>query len=117
MPDLNASEEVAAFVARTRFEDLPEDVVHQSWRCAVDCLAVSLGGVDHPSLPMHLALVRTLGGEQQARIWGTPHKSTVALAALVNGHLAHVLDFDDSYMPEVTILHGNAPVMPAAMAA
>jgi 2-methylcitrate dehydratase PrpD len=34
---------------------------------------------------------------------------------LVNGHLAHVLDFDDTYMPKVTILHGNAPVGPAAL--
>ena len=112
----NATERVAKFVAATRFEDLPDDVVHQVRRCAVDCLAVSLGGVGHPSLAKYLAVTDLLGGNEQARIWGTRRQANVATAALINGHLAHVLDFDDSYMPEVTILHGNAPVMPAAVA-
>jgi 2-methylcitrate dehydratase PrpD len=116
MPDRNGTAEIASFVARTRFEDLPEDVVHHVWRSVVDCLAVALGGLEHPSLAMYLTLADTLGGHEQARIWGTPRKASVNLAALINGHLAHLLDFDDSYMPEVTILHGNAPIIPAAMA-
>jgi len=116
MSDENGTARIAEFVGRTRFEDLPEDVVHQVSRSVIDCLAVSLGGLEHPSLPIYLKLADTLGGEQHARIWGMQRKVSVAQAALINGHLAHVLDFDDSYMPEVTILHGNAPVMPAAMA-
>src|SRR5262249_43053185 len=35
-------------------------------------------------------------------------------AALVNGFLAHVLDFDDTFTD--TVLHPTAPVLPAALA-
>ena len=38
-----------------------------------------------------------------------------ALAALVNGTLAHSLDYDDTHLPSV--LHPSASVVPACLAA
>jgi 2-methylcitrate dehydratase PrpD len=111
----NGTRELAEFVVRTRFEDLSTDLVHHVRRSTIDCLGVALGAADHPSVQILLDTIDTLGGHPQATVWTTARRSSVAYAALVNGHLAHVLDYDDSYMPEVTILHGNAPVVPAAL--
>jgi 2-methylcitrate dehydratase PrpD len=82
----------------------------------LDCVGVAVGAVGHPAVGMVLDMVDALGGHEQATIWGTTRRSSVAHAALANGYMAHLLDYDDSYVPEVTVLHGNAPVLPAALA-
>src|SRR5690606_23077479 len=46
---------------------------------------------------------------------GIPERLPAALAALVNGTLAHSLDYDDTHLPSV--LHPSAAVIPAALAA
>lgn len=65
-----------------------------------------------------------LAVERAVRSWGGVGKSVViggdggplpaASAALINGTLAHVLDFDDTHLPSV--LHPSASVIPAALA-
>jgi 2-methylcitrate dehydratase PrpD len=114
-PSLNATRELASFVVRTQLDDLPPDLLHQARRCTVDCLGVALGATAHPSVQMLLDVVETLGGQPQATIWGTGRRSSITQAALVNGYQAHLLDYDDSYVPEITVLHGNAPIIPAAL--
>ena len=111
----NATRELADFVVRTRLEDLPTDLGSHVRRSTLDCLGVGMGAVQHPSVGMMLEVVDQLGGHPQATIWATHRRTSVNLAALANGQMAHVLDFDDSYVPETTVLHGNAPVVPAAL--
>lgn len=113
---LNATRELAAFVVGARLEDLPSDLVQQARRCTTDCLGVAIGAADEAAAGMLLGVVDALGGNPQCTVWTTDRRASVAYGPLVNGYLAHVLDFDDSYMPQITILHGNAPVVPAAMA-
>jgi len=65
-----------------------------------------------------------LAVERAVRSWGGTGKSVViggegnplpaACAALINGTLAHVLDFDDTHLPSV--LHPSASIVPAALA-
>jgi 2-methylcitrate dehydratase PrpD len=55
------------------------------------------------------------GGHPQATAVGVPTRVTAAQAALVNGVLAHSLDYDDTHLPSV--LHPSACVVPAALAA
>lgn len=55
------------------------------------------------------------GGDGQATAIGVADRLPAASAALVNGTLAHSLDFDDTHLPSV--LHPSASVVPAALAA
>ena len=55
------------------------------------------------------------GGEVQASVMGHSGRYPTASAALLNGTLAHALDFDDTHLPSV--LHPSAAVVPAALAA
>ncbi|MEV0420637.1 MmgE/PrpD family protein [Streptosporangium canum] len=55
------------------------------------------------------------GGTAAAAAIGLPYGLPAPSAALVNGTLAHALDFDDTHLPSV--LHPSASVVPAALAA
>jgi 2-methylcitrate dehydratase PrpD len=62
-----------------------------------------------------LRAVRRWGGIEEATAVGGGHRLPAPSAALVNGTLAHALDYDDTHLPSV--LHPSAPVVPAALAA
>jgi 2-methylcitrate dehydratase PrpD len=112
----NTTRELAEFVVGTSFGDLPTELVDVARRCTLDCLGVSVGAAEHPSLPILLRVLSTLGGEPQATVWGTDRRMSLAHAAFVNGHLGHILDFDDTLLSEATTLHATATVIPAALA-
>ena len=62
-----------------------------------------------------LRSVRRWGGTAEATVIGSGDRLPAPAAALVNGTLAHSLDFDDTHLPSV--LHPSASVVPAALAA
>ncbi|HEX7404381.1 MAG TPA: MmgE/PrpD family protein, partial [Candidatus Nanopelagicaceae bacterium] len=59
-------------------------------------------------------LVRSWGGNPTSGVIGSPTRVPAASAALVNGTLAHSLDFDDTHLP--SILHPSATIIPATLA-
>ncbi len=113
---MGVTEELARFVTNARYRDLPGDLTWHARRCVLDSLGVALGAVGHPSVAILLDFVREVGGNPQATVLGCGLKTSVLNAALVNGHLPHVLDYDDTYMPPETILHGTAPLLPPILA-
>jgi 2-methylcitrate dehydratase PrpD len=112
----NGTRALAKFVVGARLEDLPDDLLPHVRRSILDCLGVAIGAIREQPVEIVLRLVDTLGGAPQATIWATDRRTSVTHAALANGYMAHVLDFDDSYVPEITVLHGNAPILPPAVA-
>ena len=117
MPEFDPTRTLARFALETRFEDLDEDLVRHVKRSMLDCIGVALGGLDHPSTEILLEHLRELGGVDQASVWGRGERLNVAQAALVNGYMAHVLDYDDTFLPPDALLHVNATLLPAALAA
>ena len=61
-----------------------------------------------------LALARRWGGPGLSTVWGTTLSAAPPEAALVNGALAHGLDFDDTHADSVC--HGSAVLVPAVLA-
>ena len=59
-------------------------------------------------------MVTSWGGTPQAGIIGSAQRLPAPSAALVNGTLAHILDFDDTHLPSV--LHPSANIVPATLA-
>ena len=59
-------------------------------------------------------MVKAWGGAAQAGIIGSQERLPATSAALVNGTLAHILDFDDTHLPSV--LHPSANIVPATLA-
>ncbi|MFD3775490.1 MmgE/PrpD family protein [Streptomyces sp. NPDC058612] len=112
---------LAEFAAGCR-EGVPEGILHDAAARTMDCLGNSLGALgphgDHDprASPQAaaLALARAAGGSPQATVIGGGLSVPADRAALVNGTLAHALDFDDTHLPSV--LHPTASVLPAALA-
>lgn len=113
---MGTTQDLARFVVGASYHDMPQDLTWHAKRCVLDSLGVSIGALHHPSVAILREFVQVVGGAPQATVLGSGLKTSVTNAALVNGHLAHVLDYDDTYMPPETILHGTAPVLPAALA-
>ncbi|MGH3326399.1 MAG: MmgE/PrpD family protein, partial [Streptomycetales bacterium] len=50
-----------------------------------------------------------------ATVLGRGRDAALLLAVLTNGYLAHILDYDDTYNPARTTVHGSAPVWPVIL--
>lgn len=107
-------QELAAFAVATRAAGLPPELVHDVKRRVLDVVGNSLGAVSYEPARIALQVARAWGGAGQATAIGSGARLPATAAALVNGTLAHTLDFDDTHLPSV--LHPSASVIPAALA-
>lgn len=113
MSDLSA--QIAAFITRTHYDDLPPEVVGKTKQCILDALGVSLAASRlGEGCRAFIDLAIEQGGREQSTILGDSRKVPTEAAALVNGALAHALDYEDSH--DIALIHPNAPTVPAALA-
>jgi 2-methylcitrate dehydratase PrpD len=114
--DIGASAVLADFAARLTFTDLPDDVVHQAKRALIDHIGVAVAAAGHPSVEAMLRVADRLTGPGPHTVLGRSETLTMPYAALVNGFAAHLLDYDDTFNPGDTTVHGSAPVWPVVFA-
>lgn len=109
--------ELATFSAKVSFQSLPVPVLHRAPQLLLDLVGnIVRARHDAESTPALLAAVRALGlNAGTCGVFGDAARYTPAGAALLNGALAHSLDFDDTHA--AASLHPGAPVIPAALAA
>jgi 2-methylcitrate dehydratase PrpD len=109
--------QLAEFTAAIRLDRLPDDVVQRARFLVLDLVGnIVRARHDAESTPSFLAAVRAMGmAAGNAGVFGDAARYTPAGAALLNGALAHSLDFDDTHA--AGSLHPGAPVIPAALAA
>jgi len=87
---------IAAFVAGAADRPLPPEVVEAAKLALVDHLGVALGAVHEGAADSVRAVARAWGGQGNARMY-LAETTTPALAALVNGTMAHCMDYDDTH--------------------
>jgi 2-methylcitrate dehydratase PrpD len=109
---------LAAYVARLRYEDLPQEVPMRAKHLMVDLVgSIVRAGHEADSTPSVFGMLARLGLDApgQSTVFGSTRGYIPATAALLNGVLGHSLDFDDTHAD--SSLHPSAPVVPAAFAA
>jgi len=109
---MGATEKIARFIINTRYEDIPREAAGKAKRTALDCLGAALAGVSEPVSQAITGYVTKLGGSSQASVFGAGIKVSVPDAAMVNGSIAHALDYDDC---GVKIGHPSVLVLPAVL--
>src|SRR5579862_4235414 len=110
----SASETLASFAAGIDCDRLPAAVVAKVKLHLLDVLGVALAGA---SMEFGAAVWRAavaMGGPPTCTVIGFRERLPAAWAALVNGTLAHGLDYDDPHAESV--VHVSASVTPAALA-
>lgn len=115
MSERTLAQHLARFAATTRYQDLPDAVVTSVGMRVLDTLGIAVAATDLETSKAATAWAREQGGAATASAVGLGIALPPALAAFVNGVLAHSLDFDDTHLP--SILHPSASVVPAALAA
>ena len=95
MNDVKATEIVSNYIVNTKYEQLPARAVELAKAAFTDCLGVAVAGFGEELSRHILEYVKSNGGSDQATVYGCGLRTSVENAALVNGAMAHALDFDD----------------------
>ena len=112
---MEITKRLADYIANTKYESLPPEVVRSTKRHILDILGVML-----PSSTLEKGCIaleeiaREGGGKTESTLIGFGGKVPCWMAAFVNGSLCHTLDYDDTIdeFPN----HPSAHTFPAALA-
>ena len=99
---------------RTKYSDLPSDVIQITKRFILDTIGTAFAGSSAPGCRNIVDLINKRGGKKESTIWIHGGKVPSECAAFANSVMAHAQDFDDTH--DKAVLHANTSVLPAALA-
>jgi 2-methylcitrate dehydratase len=104
------AEQLAAFVVRTRYNDISHDACQQLKNHILDAIGCAIGALDAPPVQALHAQLEEFGGNPLASLIGGGKTSPV-LAAFYNSTLERYLDFMDSFVAKHETCHPADNVM------
>jgi 2-methylcitrate dehydratase PrpD len=114
---------VGTFVTRTKYQEIPADVIELGKKSILDGLGLALAGSRAESGSISRRYVEQAGlTGGSATIIGSARKTSPRFAALLNGISIHADDFDDTQLAAAKdrvyglLMHPTAPVLPAIFA-
>ncbi|MFZ3046011.1 MAG: MmgE/PrpD family protein [Desulfatirhabdiaceae bacterium] len=111
---MGVTRELAEYVSKAGFQDIPKSIIEQTKLCVLDWLGVALAGSREELAAILADLIKEVGGEKQATVIGKGFKTSVLNAALINGAMSHALDLDDYHAYSLT--HPSVTILPAVLA-
>jgi 2-methylcitrate dehydratase PrpD len=113
---MSIAEQYAAFCTDLTLDDLPDEVVEQAKHLTLDTIGIAVGSIRAESSDAFVEGTRDRNSDADgATVLATGETMGPEYATLLNGALAHSLDYDDTHRK--ASLHPGAPVIPAALAA
>ena len=111
------TEKLAEFCENIKFEKLPKDVVERTKLLILDTVGIIIRARhDAESTESLIKAVQTLDLDNgNCKVFSDKNNYAPSAAALINGTLAHSLDFDDTHAE--ASLHSSAPILSAALSA
>ena len=111
---METTRRIGQYLTGASFEDFPPDAVEAASGAIMDCLACMLAGSREDLADILCRYVAAESSAPVASVVGRGFRTSAANAALVNGAMAHALDYDD--ITQVTKTHPTAVLLPAALA-
>lgn len=111
---LDVTKQLARFVVRSGWTDIPQAARHEACRSMCNWLACAIGGTGHEAAVAARRLAGRFSGPREATVLGTAERLDIFHAAWVNGISSHVFDFDDTHLR--TVIHPSPPIAPAILA-
>ncbi len=114
--------EVAEFIVRTTYQDIPMEAIRIAKRCLIDGTGVILSGSTDKASMILRKYLESMGGKAESSVLGSRLKVPAPAAALANGAGGHAQDFDDtqlSHSPDRIsglLTHPTTPVLAATFA-
>jgi 2-methylcitrate dehydratase PrpD len=112
-PQTTRSKQIAAYIQGAREREYPGEVRKAAITALVDYVGCAVGAADDAAVRPVRKVAESWGARGKARIFLGP-LTTPALAALVNGTMAHAFDYDDAH--QMGAGHVSCPCWSAALA-
>jgi 2-methylcitrate dehydratase PrpD len=106
--------QLAAWVSRLTFNDLPADVVAATKLRVLDVVGLALAGSETPFGRATRDAAVALSPQGTSRVFGTGERVAASSAAFANAAFAQALEFDDTH--NESIVHMSSPAVAAALA-
>ncbi len=110
-PRPGVTQNLARFVAETKWEDIPDRARHEAKRALLNFFAVAIAGCRTAPVEMALASLAEFSGGGRATVIGRSERIDALSAAFLNAASANVFDYCDTHLP--TVVHPTSPVAPA----
>ena len=116
MTKTTVTNRLVAFVRQWQANGLPSNVLHEANRLLINQLKASVGAMDHPAVRIlrQWAMSSAAPAGRNATFIWFGDQAAPEQAAVVNGALFEVLDFNETYIP--TFQHAVSGVLPAVLA-
>ncbi|HEU0166137.1 MAG TPA: MmgE/PrpD family protein [Chloroflexota bacterium] len=112
---MGITQNVAAWAATARYDDLPAEVVGLAKNGILDTVGVTLAGVEEQAARITRQIIEEDGARPIAGLVGHQLRTSPESAAFLNGTAGHALDYDDVSMAMQG--HPSVVVLPAVLAA
>jgi 2-methylcitrate dehydratase PrpD len=113
--NLGITEKLAEYLSALDYEDLPPDVAHEACRGVLDWLGCALAGSRSATVGTLLGVLKSFSVAGSNIVFGRDLKLGLLEAAIANGQMGHVLDYDDTHMDGV-VIHAGGPVLASMLA-
>jgi len=97
-----------------KYEDLPKQTTEKVKEYIVDVIGCMVGASRDPQAQAVLDVVKKQGGNPESSVLSHGFKTSAMNAALINGTMGHILDFDDDHREGT--MHPTVVVFPAVFA-
>jgi 2-methylcitrate dehydratase PrpD len=128
-PELNDSHDnglthhVASFIQSTSYKDIPKDVIETSKKSILDGIGLSIAGLKSHAGQLALQFISNQAPiNAPCTVIGGKDKTSMRLAAFINGLTMHADDYDDTQLAVKSdrvyglLTHPTAPCLPAVLA-
>jgi len=105
---------LASYIVSSRFEDIPQDVIHEAKRAILNFVGCSIGGSREPAVDIAIQALIPFSGERTARLLARPERFDPLFASVINGISGHVFEYDDT--TPMNYIHPTPPVASALFA-
>jgi 2-methylcitrate dehydratase PrpD len=109
----NITSIVSAYIAGKNAGQLPEPVVEKAKIHILDTIGAIISGSLLKPGRLMIEFVKTQGGPEEATVSASNFRSSVVMAALANGTMAHADETDDAHFP--TVSHPGSVAVSAAL--
>jgi 2-methylcitrate dehydratase PrpD len=119
---MGLTQEVASFVFKTRYREIPPEVVRLARNFILDGFGVALAGSTDECSRIVQKHIQQMAGKEEAVVLGTGLSAPMSKAALANGVAGHALDYDDTQLSTSKeavyglLTHPTTPVLAASLA-
>jgi 2-methylcitrate dehydratase PrpD len=111
---VSETKSLASYIVSSRFEDIPQDVIHEAKRALLNFVGCAIGGSREAAVDIAIQVLHPFSGERTARLLARPERFDPLFASVINGISGHVFEYDDT--TPMNYIHPTPPVASALFA-